>query len=103
MPESALDEAAEQLVEDRSAMAPVRANREVYGLLRDGARVEVSGDGGERRMVTVRFVDWNRAGANEWLAVSQFWISGDMYRRRADVVLFVNGIPAGVGGVEGVA
>ena len=93
LPQSALDEAVEQLVEDRSAMAPVRANREVYGLLRDGARVEVPGDGGERRTVTVRFVDWSRADANDWLAVSQFWISGDMYRRRADVVLFVNGVP----------
>ena len=39
------------------------------------------------------FVDWNRADANDWLAVSQFWIAGDMYKRRADVVLFVNGIP----------
>ncbi len=93
LPEPALDEAAEQLVGDRSAMAPVRANQEVYSLLRDGARVEVSDHGGERRMVTVRFVDWNRAEANDWLTVSQFWISGDMYRRRADVVLFVNGIP----------
>ena len=91
--QSALDEAAEQLLADRSAMGRVRANREVYGLLRDGARVEVPGDGGERRMVAVRFVDWNRASANDWLAVSQFWIAGDMYKRRADVVLFVNGIP----------
>ena len=93
VPESALDEAAEQLLVDRSAMGRVRANREVYGLLRDGARVEVSGDGGERRTVAVRFVDWSRADANDWLAVSQFWIAGDMYKRRADVVLFVNGIP----------
>ncbi|MCY4433197.1 MAG: type I restriction endonuclease subunit R [bacterium] len=93
LPQSALDAAAEQLLRDRSAMDRVRANQEVYGLLRDGARVEVSGDDGERRMVTVRFVDWNRADANDWLAVSEFWISGDMYKRRADVVLFVNGIP----------
>ncbi len=93
LPQSALDEAAEQLLRDRSAMDRVRANREVYGLLRDGARVEVSGDDGERRIVAVRFVDWNRADANDWLAVSEFWISGDMYKRRADVVLFVNGIP----------
>ena len=93
LPQSALDEAAEQLVEDRSAMDRVRANQDVHGLLRDGAKVEVAGDDGERQMVTVRFVDWNRASANDWLAVSQFWISGDMYNRRADVVLFVNGIP----------
>ena len=93
LPQAALDEATEQLVDDRSAMGRVRANREVYGLLREGAKVEVSGDGGERRTVTVRFIDWDRASANDWLAVSQFWLSGDMYRRRADVVLFVNGIP----------
>ncbi|MDE0116099.1 MAG: type I restriction endonuclease, partial [bacterium] len=93
MPESALGEAVEQLVRDRSAMDRVRANREVYGLLRDGVKVEVAGDDGERQMVTVRFVDWDRASANDWLAVSQFWISGEMYRRRADVALFANGIP----------
>ena len=93
LPDSSLDQAAERLVEDRSAMDRVRANREVHTLLREGAKVETAGDGGERRTVTVRFVDWNRAEANDWLAVSQFWIVGDMYRRRADVVLFVNGIP----------
>ena len=93
LPDSALDEAAERLVEDRSAMGQVRANRVVYDLLREGAKVETSDGDGERRMVTVRFVDWNRVEANDWLAVSQFWIAGDMYRRRADVVLFVNGIP----------
>ncbi len=93
LPQSALDEAAEQLLRDRSAMDRVRANREVYDLLRDGARVEATVSGGERRTVTVRFVDWNHTDANDWLAVSQFWIAGDMYKRRADVVLFVNGIP----------
>ena len=94
--QSALDGAAEQLLQDRSAVDPVRANREVYDLLRDGARVEATVSGGERRTVTVRFVDWNHTDANDWLAVSQFWIAGDMYKRRADVVLFVNGIPLGV-------
>ena len=93
LPEAALKEAAERLVEDRSAMDRVRANREVYDLLRVGARVETTGADGERRTVTVRFVDWNQADANDWLAVSQYWIAGDMYKRRADVVLFVNGIP----------
>ena len=74
-------------------MDRVRANREVYDLIRAGAKIETTGSDGERRTVTVRFVDWNRADENHWLAVSQFWITGDMYKRRADVVLFVNGIP----------
>ena len=93
LPEAALDAAVEQLVEDRSAMDRVRANSDVYALLRDGAKMETTKADGESQTVTVRFVDWNNADANDWLAVSQFWIVGDMYKRRADVVLFVNGIP----------
>ncbi|WP_420443048.1 HsdR family type I site-specific deoxyribonuclease [Candidatus Poriferisodalis sp.] len=93
MPDAALDEAAEQLARDRSAMDGVRANRETYELLQHGAKVEVTGSDGSTRATTVRFIDWNRVDANDWLAVSQFWIAGDMYKRRADVVLFVNGIP----------
>ena len=93
LPDSALDQAVERLVEDRSVIDRVRSNREVHTLLREGAKVETTGGDGERRTVTVRFVDWSRVEANDWLAVSQFWIVGDMYRRRADVVLFVNGIP----------
>ena len=93
LPESALEDAVDRLVGDRSAMDSVRANREVYELLRDGAKVEVTGSDGSPRATTVRFIDWGRADANDWLAVSQFWIAGDMYKRRADIVLFVNGIP----------
>lgn len=93
VPEAALVEAAELLIEDRSAMDQVRANRVIYDLLRHGAKVRVTGSDGKRQTVTVHFVDWKRPDANEWLAVSQFWIAGDMYKRRADIVLFVNGIP----------
>ncbi len=93
LPDTALDKAAERLLQDRSAMDRVRANREVHNLLRNGAKVETTDSDGTRRAVTVRFIDWNHADENDWLAVSQFWITGDMYKRRADVVLFVNGVP----------
>lgn len=93
IPEQALAEAVERLTRDRSTMDGVRANREVYGLLRSGARIDTTGGDGRRRTVTVRYIDWDNAEANDWLAVSQLWIAGDMYKRRADVVLFVNGVP----------
>ena len=91
--EEVLTEAIEQLRQDRSAKDPTRANQEVYDLLKEGAKVESVDADGTRQTVTVRFVNWNAADENDWLAVSQFWIAGDMYRRRADIVLFVNGIP----------
>ncbi len=74
-------------------MDRVRANREVQSLLRDGYRAEWTDDRGERRFATIRFVDFLDATRNDWLAASQVWVAGDLYRRRADVVLFVNGIP----------
>ncbi|WP_419914041.1 HsdR family type I site-specific deoxyribonuclease [Candidatus Poriferisodalis sp.] len=91
--DTVLGEAIDQLVQDRSAMDRVRANREVYELIRDGAKVEMTGGGGTQQTTTVRFIAWDHADSNDWLAVSQFWIAGDMYKRRADIVLFVNGIP----------
>ena len=92
VPEAALGKAVDALVESRSTMDPTRANREVYRLLRNGVKVEAEVDG-RRETVTVRFVDWDRVEANDWLAVSQLWVTGEMYRRRADIVLFVNGVP----------
>ncbi|MGH3428552.1 MAG: type I restriction endonuclease subunit R, partial [Mycobacteriales bacterium] len=92
VPDAAIETAIERLTEDRSAIDRVRANREVYRLLRDGMKVEAEVDG-KRETVTVRYVHWNHAESNDWLAVSQLWVTGEIYKRRADVVLFVNGIP----------
>ncbi|MDW3219099.1 MAG: HsdR family type I site-specific deoxyribonuclease [Acidimicrobiales bacterium] len=93
IPDAGLDKAIEELVESRSAMDQVRANQAVYGLLRDGCGVEVELDDGTRETRRVRFIDWDRSANNEYLAVSQLRVAGDMYNRRTDVVLFVNGIP----------
>lgn len=92
VPEDAIEKAIEQLTTDRSTVDRVKANREVYLLLRDGAQVETEVNG-KRETVTVRYVNWDVADSNDWLAVSQLWVAGEMYKRRADIVLFVNGIP----------
>jgi type I restriction enzyme R subunit len=93
VPELVRGEALAAFVKDRSAMDRVRANRDVHDLLRDGYRAEWQDDRGERRFATVRFVDFSDSDKNDWLAASQVWVAGDLYRRRADTVLFVNGIP----------
>jgi type I restriction enzyme R subunit len=90
----AIDLAVEELLRDRATMSPVEANREVYELLKDGAKVKMrSSDGSEEIVDTVRFIDWDKPSKNHLFLASQFRISGDMYNRRADLVGFVNGIP----------
>ena len=92
VPDATIETAIERLTENRSAMDRVRANRKVYRLLRDGTKVEAEVNG-KRETVTVRYVHWGHVESNDWLAVSQLWVTGEIYKRRADVVLFVNGIP----------
>ncbi len=93
LPPDALDLAVEQLALDRSAMDRVRANQAVWKLLRDGATVTYATDDGGRETEAVRFVDWRDPAANDFLAVSQLWITGPLHTRRTDIVCFVNGIP----------
>jgi type I restriction enzyme R subunit len=96
LPPEAISKAVEEISKDRSALDHVRANREIHGLLRDGVRVQVRADDGSESPEVVRVVNWDPedvSAPNEFLLVSQLWIHSDLYRRRADLVGFVNGIP----------
>ena len=93
LPSDALTQAVEQLIRDRSHLSLVSANHEIYKILRDGASVNVPRTDGASDTERVRFVDFNVPSNNHFLCVSQLWVVGDMYTRRPDMVLFVNGIP----------
>jgi type I restriction enzyme R subunit len=93
-PPEAIDQAIEELTRDRSRMSLVAANREIYHLLKNGVRVPVPDpEGNGETVVVVRVVDWDNPVNNDFLLCSQFWVTGEMYTRRADLVGFVNGLP----------
>jgi len=90
----AINLALDELTKNRSTLSPVRANQEVYKLLRDGIRVSTRREDDEEESIeTVRVIDWNEPGNNDFFLASQFWISGDYGKKRADLIGFVNGIP----------
>ena len=94
LPADAFDQAIEELIRDRGAMAPVQANREIYLLMKNGVQVKIPAPDGEGETVeSVKLIDWKTPASNDFLLVSQFWVTGEMYTRRADLVGFVNGIP----------
>jgi type I restriction enzyme, R subunit len=82
----AINLAIEALARDRSAMSLVQANREVYKLLKDGVKVSFQNDEGEETDETVRVIDWKNPGNNDFFLASQLWVSGSVYKRRADLV-----------------
>jgi type I restriction enzyme R subunit len=92
VPEDARQEALDAITRDRSLMDPTRANRDVYDLLRDGFLATWQDDG-EEQAARVSYVDWRDPSRNEWLAANQVWLKPDLWTRRLDLVLYVNGIP----------
>jgi len=93
-PPEAIGQAVEELTRDRSCMNPVAANREIYHLLKNGVRVPIPDPKGDGETVeVVRIIDWDTPARNDFLLCSQFWVTGEMHTRRADLVGFVNGLP----------
>jgi type I restriction enzyme R subunit len=100
-PAHAVDQALAQLVQPRTAMSLVAANREMDALIRDGVPVtwkpETGPQAGQTVTERLKVIDFDapdpRTGRNHYLAVSQLWVRGEHGYRRPDVLLYVNGLP----------
>jgi len=89
----ALSMAIDELTRDRSSLSPVNANQEIYRLLKDGVPVTYRDDYDEETEGIVQIIDWKNPENNTYLMANQLWITGQIYKRRADIVGFINGIP----------
>lgn len=88
-----LDE-AQRLMEHRLSTASLlQVNEEKYFLIRDGIPVTVKKPGGRTEKKYAAVIDFQNPDNNRFLAVRELKIHGDLYRRRTDIVGFVNGIP----------
>ena len=93
MPADAVDQAVVEITKPRGALHYARANQEVYSLLRDRVEVQVRQIDGTTVIERLSIIDWDRPENNDFLLVSQLWVHSDLYKRRTDLVGFVNGIP----------
>ena len=93
VPAEAIGQAIDELTRDRSRMSLVAANREIYKLIKNGVFARIPDPDGGERIETVQVIDWVNPLNNDFLLCSQFWVTGEMYTRRADLVGFVNGLP----------
>lgn len=91
--QQSITEAADILTRNRSMMSAERANHDVYRLLKDGIKISAKKPDGTEEVETVNLIDWSVPDSNHFLLASQFWVAGELYRRRCDLVGFVNGIP----------
>jgi len=89
----ALNLAIDEIIKDRSAMSMVNANHEVWQLIKDGVKVETENEKGEQQTETVKVIDFENPKENHFMLVSQLWVTGELHKRRPDLIGFVNGLP----------
>src|SRR5579863_2650701 len=73
----------------------VNNNRRFHAFVMEGVPVEYQAPEGRTIHANARLFDWDHPDDNDWLAVNQFTVVGKQ-QRRADIVLFVNGLPLAV-------
>ena len=93
LPSVTIELAIAELTRERATLLPVAANQDVYKLIKDGVTVKFKDDEGRQREETVRVMDWEHPKENDFLLVSQLWVTGNIYTRRTDLLGFVNGLP----------
>lgn len=97
LPATAIDDAMRALTVHDFSRSMVQHNQDFYRLIRGGVPVSYRDAAGHLRNARARVVDFiNQPGANRFLAVREFKLTGlrtPNYNRRADLVCFVNGLP----------
>ncbi|MGR9013275.1 MAG: type I restriction endonuclease, partial [Gammaproteobacteria bacterium] len=93
LPLEAYQDALRLITEVSSSSVLLATNRDKDRLHKNGVEVSFRNDHGERVKKRLRLFDFDTPNNNHFLVVREFWIKGELYRRRADVVGFVNGIP----------
>ena len=93
MTDKQLAEAVERMTERMSSQSLMQINEQKYQYIKDGIPVTRTKPNGETEEVKAKVIDFASPEKNEFLCVRELWVYGSLYRRRADIVGFVNGIP----------
>ena len=88
-----MEEAQKIMQRHLSTASLLQINEEKYFLIRDGIPVTVKKPGGRTETKNAMVIDFQNPGNNHFLAIKELKIHGDLYRRRTDIVGFVNGLP----------
>ena len=94
LPQSALETGLRSLINPDGPTLEAR-NRSFHHVLTRGVTVPVRRPDGTVSGEPAAVVDFENPANNDWLAVNQFTVKEDQSTRRADIVLFLNGLPPG--------
>ena len=88
-----IEEVIKYLERRISTQSLLEINEEKYNLIRDGVTISSVNKKGEVENRKALLIDFNNPDNNDFLAIKEFIVYGNVYHRRADIVGFVNGLP----------
>jgi type I restriction enzyme, R subunit len=95
IPEEAREDALRKVL--RVGMPSLaQTNRAFHAMLCNGVPVEYPRTDGSIAGDAVRLINFDEVLSNDWLALNQMSVVEGQHTRRADIVIFINGLPLGL-------
>ena len=95
LPASALEAGLRNLIDPEGPTLEAR-NRSFHSMLVNGVTVPIRRPDGTVTGEPANVIDFENPGNNDWMAVNQVTVKENQSTRRADIVLFLNGLPLGI-------
>jgi type I restriction enzyme R subunit len=92
-PQIAYEQAIELIQQKSSDKKLGRINKEKYDYFKKGVPVSYTDSSGKLKKERLQVFDFKEPLNNDFLAVRQLEVYGEIYNRRPDMICFVNGIP----------
>ena len=93
LPADAYEDGVRKIVQTTASKLPIQTNQEKYQLFKNGVLVTFRNDKGQVEERRLRIFNFQSPRDNHFLVVRELWVRGSLYRRRPDILGFVNGIP----------
>lgn len=93
LPDAAYQDALRQITAAPITQNTLQINRDKYEQIKNGVQVQYRNSKGDLEKRRLKVFDFENPENNHFLCVRELWVRGDLYRRRADIVGFVNGLP----------
>lgn len=92
LPENVVSKYVEELAKTPYTAELMQMNYRNYQKLRNGIQVEYEKDG-RKTIDILKVIDFDTPTNNDFTAVSQLWIRGEIHWRRPDIIIYINGLP----------
>jgi type I restriction enzyme R subunit len=93
LPDGAYADALRQITDAPLGSSLIAINRDAYDLVKNGVLASFRDAKGQLVKQRLRLIDFDEPDNNHFLCVRELWVKGDLYRRRPDIIGYVNGLP----------